>query len=52
MDAAFEVDLPETLRRRYFYLRVVQVDRATAWIGPWWRDGLSAGDPQAERRSD
>jgi len=52
MDAAFEVDLPETLRRRYFYLRVVQVDRATAWIGPWWRDGLSADDPQAERRSD
>ena len=52
LDAAFEIDLPETLKRRYFYLRIVQVDRATAWIGPWWRSGLAGDDAQAEWRSD
>lgn len=60
MDAVFEVELPETLRRRYHYLRVVQVDRATAWVGPWWTeaeapgpgDARPTGRDQAGRRSD
>lgn len=62
LDAVFEVDLPETLRRRFHYLRVVQVDRGTAWLGPWWNDAGGDGaeaavsgaetDPQAGRRSD
>lgn len=52
MDAVFEVELPETLRRRYFYLRLVQADRAAAWIGPWWREGPAPPADQAERRSD
>ncbi len=52
LDADFEVELPETLKRTYFYLRVVQVDRATAWAGPWWRDGDAPASAQAERRSD
>ena len=32
--------------------RVVQVDRATAWIGPWWSEGKGPEEAQAERRSD
>jgi hypothetical protein len=52
MDAVFEVELPETLKRSYFYLRLVQADRAAAWIGPWWRERPTPPADQAERRSD
>ncbi len=52
LDAAFEVELPETLNRSYFYLRLVQADRAAAWVGPWWRESPLSAAGQAERRSD
>ena len=45
MDAAFEVELPETLKRSYFYLRLVQADRAAAWVGPWWRESIRSACP-------
>jgi len=52
LDAAFKVELPETLKRSYFYLRLIQADRATAWVGPWWRPTPAPSTGQAERRSD